>query len=695
MERLQYFLKFSRKILIIYLIQLFIFQLFRLALLISFGNYNELIQLKLDILEAFWVGFKFDTCVIFYGLIPVFFLFLIFFVIPYKSLISYAKSVLLFSRIYLKVIFFVLFFILIVDFYFFKFFQTHFSQLVFGIKNDDTWAVLVSVWTDYPIIRIFLLIAIFNIVYGKLLNRILFKNINLNLNNRFKGIVISTLIILMFLIGLRGSLGAFPLRGGDTSVSSNTFVNRLVFNGVFALKNAYSKSEEFNEVDVDIEKMLEYNGFENVESAIVSYTNTVINEGDNPQEELIKTTPRNQFLDENPPHVVFVLMESMSNHYLDIHSEKTNLLGKLDDQLDDCYVFRNFLSATNVTIHTLENILIGSPKTPISQSKYFSVSLSTSVAKPFKDAYYNTSFITGAKLGWRNVGDFLSRQFFDEVRGYGYLMEKYENAEYFEWGVHDEFLFNDIFDKLSNSNKPEFIFALTVSNHTPFYLPEEFVPESIELSDEIMKKIRVSKSMALKNFKSYQYANNLLGEFIEKVKNSPFADNTIIVATGDHNTHQIFNYTDRELFLKNSVPFILYVPEKYRPSHKVNLNRFGSHKDIFPTIFNLSLSKKNYLYTGENLLENEINNTFNFGINSYTFSANQFGAIFKAEKPIYFKWEKDDVYNDLVLTSLGKSPELNELQLKVRAYIASMNYMVQTELLEKSKDKDKYTLINE
>ena len=695
MRKVHYFLKFTIIIFIIYLVQLFVFQLFRLFILIYFGNFNELAELKLDILKAFWVGYKFDTSVIFYGLIPVFFLTLIFFVVPQRLLTVYARKVSLFFKVYLKVVFFMLFFILIADFYFFKFFQSHFNQLVLGIKNDDTWAVLVSVWTDFPVIKILLIIGLFNFAYAKFINRIFEKQIDFNIGNRIKSIAIVLLIITGYLIGLRGSLGTFPLRGDDTSVSTNIFVNRLVFNGVFALKNAYGMSKEFNEVNLDIEKMLKQNGFKNVERAISAYTDTDIVKGDNLKNKLIKTTPTNKFLANNPPNVIFILMESMSRHYMDLHSKKFNLLGKLEDQLGDCFVFKNFLSSTNVTIHSLENILTGSPKTPISQSKFFSISLETSVAKPFKDNNYNTSFISGAKLGWRNIGNFISSQYFDEVRGYNYLIEKYKNAEYFEWGVHDEYLFNDIFDKLSNSNKPEFIFALTVSNHTPFYLPEGDASLNIELPEEVKQRLRVSNTIAKKNFISYKYANNLLGELIEKVKNSPFADNTIIIAVGDHNTHQIFNYMDTELFLKNSVPFILYIPDKYKPSHKVNLNRFGSHKDIFPTIFNLSLSNQKYLYTGEDLLENKEHDSFNFSINSYTLSSNKFGAVFNEKKLISFKWKNNSIFKELVPTTLEETPELNELILRSRGYVAAMNYMIQSDLLEKYQVNNNYNLVHE
>ncbi len=104
---------------------------------------------------------------------------------------------------------------------------------------------------------------------------------------------------------------------------------------------------------------------------------------------------------------------------------------------------------------------------------------------------------------------------------------------------------------------------------------------------------------------------------LTKIKSSKLGENTIIGFSGDHNSYTLFpfeNPNTKEIN-KHSVPFYLYVPEKYIRENKVNIKRFGSHKDIFPTLFNLSLSNQEYFSLGNNLLEKNINDSLFYGIN--------------------------------------------------------------------------------
>ena len=53
-----------------------------------------------------------------------------------------------------------------------------------------------------------------------------------------------------------------------------------------------------------------------------------------------------------------------------------------------------------------------------------------------------------------------------------------------------------------------------------------------------------------------------------------------------------------EIALGHSVPFYLYVPPTYRSNAEYHPERAGSHKDILPTLYNLSLSEIPYYQTG-------------------------------------------------------------------------------------------------
>ena len=77
---------------------------------------------------------------------------------------------------------------------------------------------------------------------------------------------------------------------------------------------------------------------------------------------LYSTTAHNEFLEKNPPNIVFILMESMSNHYFELHSKELNLLGDLNEILPELYYFKNGLSSFNGTIYSLENLLVNTPK---------------------------------------------------------------------------------------------------------------------------------------------------------------------------------------------------------------------------------------------------------------------------------------------------------------------------------------------
>jgi len=661
---------------------LVMFMMFRLTVFFNFGNLFELNNFKLDVVKAFYVGAKFDTSVIAYALLPIFIyalFFSIFYTVNNKKGYSYFSAI---TKTYTIIISLILFLVSIVDYFFYSYFQTHISPVIYGLKNDKTSAILISMWTDYPVVKILIFIILIAYVFYKIYKTI-FKTISINLISfkKWNGVIVF-LIFGLYFIGMRGSLGMFPLRLDHTTISVNSFVNELVLNGPFALRIANGLKEETNEIHLNTKKTIKHYGFNSKEEILRLYLNKSIPKKDNVLESLLIETKYNKFLEENPPNIVFVLNESLSNHYIDLHSKNLNLLGQLENELENCYLFRNFLSAENSTVETLESIILGTSKAPISQSPYANYSLRSSIANPFKDSGYQTTYLTGDQLGWRNTGRFIKKQNFDKIQGFSFLEKKYTNPEYFAWGIHDEYLYSHIFDVLSESKKPQFLFTLTISNHTPYDLPRSAKTPKHIISDSILKILTPTKKIALKNFASYYYAANELGMFIKKVRTSALGENTIIIATGDHNERGMFNYNSDEYFLKRSVPLIMYIPEKYKPIF-VNLNRFGSHKDIFPTIFNLALSNANYIKTGNDLFSTSKNNYF--AENSHVTAGNKYGVVIRKskEKSDYYKWKDSINYKGLKATSIEESPELLELKRKMEAHGAAMMLQFQEDVIQK------------
>jgi phosphoglycerol transferase MdoB-like AlkP superfamily enzyme len=685
-----YIINFLR-IFLIYAYGLSVLLISRIVFILKYGNKAEIGTRIPDLMQAFIIGFRVDTMTLTYFLTIPLLLALIVFCIPASKLSVYQRFNSKFTLFYSLFAMIVVLFGIIADFYFYRFFNDHLNILVFEFFRDDTNAVLASMWKDYPVIYISLSILLFGVISFFVLRRIIrIKALSFKLfqkqeaaktNGYAKELLLSVLIVLatltIYFTGMRSSWGTFPLRFENTVVSDITFINKVGLNGIYCLQNAFVERSN-QTVNTDVTETLKKYGFNQIDDALRAYLDKEPDNHKIPHYELLRErTPENSFLARNPPNVVFVLMESMGGYLMEFHSKELNLLGQLEFELPYCYQFANFVSASNTTINTLEALIIGSPENPVSQSSYREKSLSGSVALPFLNAGYQTSFFTGGHLTWRNLENYLSKQYFQIVEGNTALKKLYPDATESQWGTFDEFLFERIFDQLDRSNgKPQFICAMTTSNHTPYDLPAGYKPYAIKLNDNFKSKLKTSLETANLNLASFQYANDCLGKFIDKVRNSSLEENTIIAITGDHSITQFFNLPDNILFKRFTVPFIIFVPDKYKAQFEIDQTRFGSHKDIFPTLFNVALSNATYLKTGNNLLSSPSDSAYFFGVNCYNFGISCEGCVLVKDN-LYFEWADSSNKTLVPATNISRQKHLNE---KIRAYSASLSYFIKEEL---------------
>ena len=97
-----------------------------------------------------------------------------------------------------------------------------------------------------------------------------------------------------------------------------------------------------------------------------------------------------------------------------------------------------------------------------------------------------------------------------------------------------------------------------------------------------------------------------------------------------------------ELFLAYAVPFYLYIPGEIlkNTSFTFDSQRFGSHKDIMPTLYAYSLSEAEYWSVGgHNLLATQDNQNYNFSYNTCIW-ADDNGVIDLTQQPyLYYSWK--------------------------------------------------------
>jgi phosphoglycerol transferase MdoB-like AlkP superfamily enzyme len=662
---------------------IFFFEIYFLCLLLFFASrlfyaFNVLGAEEIknnfgDCVKAILVGIRFDTVTICYSMLLPFLIGAI--TIFTGRFDSYIRRFLL---IYFTLMLLVFLFFSVVDFYYYTYFQSHINILIFGFFEDDTKAVMKSLWTDYPLLWVLLGLLLFAFLFFQIIKRIqgkIFSDKEIQSGKVSVFFPIFFTVLLVF--GLRSSFGTFPVQIDDASVSSNAKINLLPVNGVFAFKDAWVYHSQSMNMDSYIAQLKEM-GFENKESAFNNYFHLQNAKQEDWNKFLFTNTDSNEYAKRNPPHVVFFLMESMSNSNLYLHSKEINLLGHLEKYWNTDIVFRNFFSNHNGTIGSLEGLMVNTPVSSLAQSKYAGVTFNSSSAKPFLENGYETTFITGGKITWRNINNFVPHQYFLNVEGDVDIMKSVKGAAQCEWGVYDEFLMQHVFNKLKNSNgKPQFIFALTTTNHTPFHLPDNYKPYPVDLDNELKGKIKVDETIARNNLTNLQYSNDCLGRFLDSLENSPYANNTIVIATGDHNNLMLFDFSEEQAFYHYSVPLFIHSPKEYLKNSEVDVSRWGSHKDVFPTIFNLALDSAKYFKGGNNLLKKSDGVESFDGVNIMGWTAmNKSGAVFFDGRQKYFL--KDDK-NNLRETQRPDSA-LSSLMQKAKAYYGVMLYNLYDEV---------------
>ena len=620
-----------------YVFFLVIFLIARVAFTLYFADQSFLEQNYHDILTAFYMGWKYDTLVISYLIIPIFFLFIL------LALIGNQK-IFLWSRFPLRAYF--LFFslliplILISDLGFYSFFQDHINILFFGLFEDDTSALIESIYKNYPLVEaliLFTLYAFFSFYCSlKIFPKGSLKSYFFLRGSLLKFSGISILGFILLFGGARGGYGDLVLSPKYSDFSKSEFINQMAINGVIALDKTIRVRVRNNRKDFNLAKAM---GYENdIHEAFADYLGIDVSLTDQGQLiNLIKRkTSYSDKLENEKINVVVFMMESFGASWIDYQSDNFNFLGGLKKHFEEDYYFQNFISSDNGTIGSLVSLASNIPPRPgkrfLSESKYMQTKLTSSAHLPFKKNGHETMFLYGGKLGWRDIGRYFKYQDYDHIVGENRIKSELNlrGRQGTEWGLYDEHFFSYVFEKLNKSTRPLFILGLSTSNHPPFEVPKSFKKNKIQIPIELKKRISRENDLFLKRFMAFSYSNEMLARFISKVKQSKkLRENTIIAVTGDHNFWGFMNYKKEEVFKKYTVPFYLYVPEKLKVD-AVNLNKISSHEDIMPTLYHLSLSDTEYLSFGEDLFSV----SKSYAINSSLY-ASQEGLYYK-NKPYHW-----------------------------------------------------------
>lgn len=349
--------------------------------------------------------------------------------------------------------------------------------------------------------------------------------------------------------GMRGSFQRYPLHISFAYFCENPFYNRLGINPVFnIIKSAEHSGTVLPKVISSIDPADALSYLE-AEKARVAQTKA---EGVNAATRL------------EQPNVVVILMESMSSFYLEQRANGEYLTPYLRSLRERSVYCSNAYSTGIHTNNGIVGTLYGFAPNFAKSSMDVNAPLYTGLPYYLRQAgYENMAFVTGNPQ-YDNMNAFWRDNGITEIYSqYDYPREARVN----NFGVSDGYLFEWGLKKLNekaNSEHPFFATFLTVSNHTPFVIPEAYRSRGKEDEECIVA-----------------YADDAIRGFMEAAQETSWGKNTLFILVADHGATIPTPYNMG--YYGNSIPIFL-VSKALQPQE---ITTPVSQIDIWETVLNL------------------------------------------------------------------------------------------------------------
>lgn len=479
-------------------------------------------------------------------------------------ILFFTFNLLFISRILLSISFFILAYLEIVNFFFFKEFSTRLNYL-FVEYLEYPQEVFAMIWKSYSVELSVVTPLLFFVSYQlfKQSKNILVQSVII------PKIIALPLILAILFLGIRSSVDSSTPNQSFYSYSNSTLKNDIVNNSTFSLLYAiYLKRKDImpsygvkeKNLIANLQKLRPHN-----------YLNT----------KTLLHTQKSTF--KKKESVVLVLMESFGNSfvgslggtpttpYFDAMSKNGLFMSNMYSSSNRSN--RGFEAVTTSLFPTYANTYLKLPK---SQQNFWTI------ASTMKKNGYKTIFLYGGDSKFDNMKGFALSNGFDKV------IDKYDfdsSIKRYTWGVADEALYTKAQEILDNTKEPIFLMMFSLSSHKPFDYPSD--------------KIEYYKDAPIESFaNSIKYADFALHNFYINLTKNSFFNKGCLAIVADHNAHisgahkiPIQEFRIPALFLSNDI-----TPQEIKgTTHQI---------DIAPTLLDIAGIDADIPAMGTNLTKN-------------------------------------------------------------------------------------------
>ncbi|UZA68442.1 MULTISPECIES: LTA synthase family protein [Pseudomonas] len=525
-------------------------------------------------IEALFNGMRFDLRLTVYLLIPLM-----------LSLFSArAMAARGFFRFWLTLVGSITLFFGLMEMDFYREFHQRLNGLVFQYVKEDPKTVLSMLWYGFPVVRYLLAWAVVTWLLS-----LVFKGIDRVTRPRnalsgggagtrsiapwYMRIGVFFLVLIVAVICARGTLRQGPpLRWGDAYTTESNFANQLGLNGTLTLITAAKSRMSEDRDNIWKATLPQADAQQTVREMLLTSHDKLV-EPDIAAVRRDFTPPAENTLPIR--NVVVILMESFAGHSVGALGSDANITPNFDRLSKEGLLFDHFFSNGTHTHQGMFATMACFPnlpgfeylmQTPEGSHKLSGLPQLLSAGRSYDDVYvYNGNF------AWDNQSGFFSNQGMTNFVG----RDDFVNPVFSDptWGVSDQ----DMFDrgaqelKARQDGKPFYALLQTLSNHTPYALPENLPVERVTGHGSLDEHLTAMR-----------YSDWALGQFFEKAKKEPYFKNTLFVVLGDHGFGNNRQLTEMDLGRFN-VPMLLIGPgvqEKFGQRSSI----VGTQVDVVPTI---------------------------------------------------------------------------------------------------------------
>ncbi|WP_394558724.1 LTA synthase family protein [Aquipseudomonas alcaligenes] len=518
-----------------------------------------------DLLEAFFNGARFDLRVVVYIVAP-----LLLSVLSLRAMAARRAHL-----VWLVIAASICLLLGITEMDFYREFHQRLNSLVFQYMEEDLGTVSSMLWNGFPVARYLLAWALGTLAMAMLFNWI--EHITRTRQVRpamawYKRFAVFFICLLLAVLAARGTVKQGPpLRWGDAFTTNSIFANHLGLNGILTLfdaaensfsdhrDNAWKSTMPDAEAVAEVRQMLlgEHDVLVDAESAAVRRDFTPPAEGTLPVK-----------------HVVVILMESFAGRWVGALGSDADITPNFDRLSQEGLLFTRFFSNGTHTHQGMFATMACFPNLPSFEylmrmpegSHKFSGLPQQLSARGYDDLYvYNGNF------QWDNQSGFFSNQGMRNFIG----REDFVDPVFIDptWGVSDQDMFDRAAVELNklDPNKPFYALLQTLSNHTPYALPEQLPVAPV-----------TDRGSNNEHLTAMRYSDWALGQFFEKAKQSPYYKDTLFVIVGDHGFGSPEQLTEMDLY-RHNVPLLLIGPG-VREQFGERRDTVGTQIDVVPTI---------------------------------------------------------------------------------------------------------------